>query len=212
MKRSVKIFLIFFSTVLLAACNNTIERTDRTVTLIQENVTSIVNELTEIQLIENNLQGEFEATLNSSDSLEVFAQEDTSIMSNINARSEHLDLLEEQRQQLNDLAAEFDNQISSSPLPEQEMLNQIALLNELSEALSIYLTDYKQNLETERVIYQSIANPETNYESFFAVFNRVSVLHTTNNINLENALGYFEPINAQLVNFKVYLANLKESN
>lgn len=212
MKHTIRILVLSFSIILLSACNNAIERTDRTITLIQENVTQIVNELTEIQHIESNLQAEFESTLNSSDDLSIFNDKDTPIMQNIDRRIEHLDLLVEEQATLVELAEELTNQRENTPLPVDQLDNHILLLNDLASSLTTYIEDYRNNLETERIIYKSIANPETDYSSFFAVFDSVDVLHTTNFINLEKVLTNFEPINAQLVNFKVYIANLKENS
>lgn len=212
MKHTIRILVLSFSIILLSACNNAIERTDRTITLIQENVTQIVNELTEIQHIESNLQAEFESTLNSSDNLSIFNDKDTPIMQNIDRRIEHLDLLVEEQATLVELAEELTNQRENTLLPVDQLDNHILLLNDLASSLTTYIEDYRNNLETERIIYKSIANPETDYSSFFAVFDSVDVLHTTNFINLEKVLTNFEPINAQLVNFKVYIANLKENS
>lgn len=213
MKQLKNIVVVLIASLVLTACNNSVERTDRLVTMLQENVTALVNELTEIQLAENNLQAEFETTIASgSDDFSAFSSSDAPIQQNIQRRKEHLNKLDEHRTDLLSLIEEVDNQIDNSPLPMDQMTSQIAQLNGLTEELSIYINDYLANLDTESIIYQSLANPETNYETFFSVFDRVAVLHTTNNINLERILGYFEPINAQLINFKVYLANLQEGN
>lgn len=212
MKQTIRLLVLSLSILLLSACNSTIDRTDRTVTLVQENVTQIVNELTEIQLIESNLQAEFESTLNSSEDLSVFNENDTPLMQNINRRIEHLDLLTEHQLTLIELADELANQRDNTPLAADQVDNHVILLSDLASSLTIYIEDYRNNLEMEKIIYKSIANPETDYTSFFAVFDRVDVLHTTNFINLEKVLTYFEPINAQLVNFKVFLANIKEGN
>lgn len=213
MKHLNKFVILLFTTLFIAGCNNSVERTDRTVSLVQENVTSIVNELTEIQLAEGNIQAEFENTIaNASDDLSYFANNDSPIQQNIQRRQEHLTKLEEVRSELDTLIEEFSNQVDKSPLPADQVTNQITQLQGLSQEITTYITDYRDTIETESIVYKSIANPETDYTSFFAVFDSVSKLHTTNKINLERILGYFEPINAQLINFKVYLANLQESN
>lgn len=213
MKHLNKIVILLITTLFIAGCDNSVERADKTVSLVQENVTSIVNELTEIQLAEGNLQAEFESTIaNAEDDLTYFASDDSPIQQNIQRRKEHLTKLEEVRGELDTMIEEFSNQADNSPLPTEQVTNQITQLQKLSQEIVTYISDYRENIETESIVYKSIANPETDYSSFFAVFDSVSKLHTTNQINLERILGYFEPINAQLINFKVYLANLQESN
>ena len=213
MKHLNKIVILLITTLFIAGCDNSVERADKTVSLVQENVTSIVNELTEIQLAEGNLQAEFESTIaNAGDDLTYFASDDSPIQQNIQRRKEHLTKLEEVRGELDTMIEEFSNQTDNSPLPTEQVTNQITQLQELSQEIVTYISDYRDTIETESIVYKSIANPETDYSSFFAVFDSVSKLHTTNQINLERILGYFEPINAQLINFKVYLANLQESN
>lgn len=211
MKQLNKFVLLIMATLFIAGCNNSVERADRTVSLIQDNVTLIINELTEIQLAESNIQAEFESTIaNAGDDLSYFMNDEAPILQNIVRRTEHLTKLEEARSDLDTLSEEFSKQAENSPLPTEQVNNQVSQLQSLSQDVTTYIADYTTNLDTEAMIYKSIANPETDYASFFAVFDRVSVLHTTNNINLERILGYFEPINAQLINFKVYLANLQE--
>ena len=91
MKHLNKSIILLFTTLFIAGCNNSVERTDRTVSLVQENVTSIVNELTEIQLAEGNIQAEFENTIaNASDDLSYFANNDSPIQQNIQRRQQHL--------------------------------------------------------------------------------------------------------------------------
>lgn len=208
-----KIVVVLVATLILAGCNSSTERTNRLITLLQDNVTAIVNDITEIQLAENNLQAEFDTTLSSgSDDFSGFLNEDSPIQQNIQRRKEHLSKLDEHKNDLLSLIDEVENQKDKTPLPTEQVNSHADQLKGLAEGLNVYINDYLENIDTESIIYKSLANPETNYESFFSVFDRVNVLHTTNNINLEQILGYFEPINAQLINFKVYLANLQENN
>ncbi|XJS11614.1 YkyA family protein [Aerococcaceae bacterium WGS1372] len=213
MKQLNKIVVVLVVSLILTGCNNAVERTNRLITLLQENITAIVNELTEIQLAENNLQAEFETTLDSgSDDFSGFMSNDSPIQQNIQRRKDHLSKLDEHRNDLLSLIEEVENQSAKTPLPVEQVNSHISQLNGLAEELSIYIIDYSANMDTESIIYKSLANPETDYTSFFSVFDRVAVLQTTNNINLERILGFFEPINTQLINFKVYLANLQENN
>lgn len=211
MKTKGKLFLLSIILIFLTACDNSIERSDRTVTLIQENITAIVNELTEIQLNESNVQQDFEITLNKGDGLDQFDNEENEIFVNVKNRKEHLGNLEEYREEMVKLIEEISNQADSGPLPADQINRQAELLGQLNDALIVYIQDYQGNVETERIIYRSVANPEMNIDTFYDVFDSVQVLAKNNQMNLEVVLGYFEPINTQLVNFKVYLANLNES-
>lgn len=211
MKTKGKLLFLSIILIFLTACDNSVERSDRTVTLIQENITAIVNELTEIQLNEGNVQQDFETTLNKGDGLEQFDNEENEIYVNINNRKEHLSNLDEYREEMVTLIEEISTQADSGPLPADQVNRQAELLGQLNEVLVTYIQDYEANIETERIIYRSVANPEMNIDTFYDVFDSVQVLAKNNQMNLESVLGYFEPINTQLVNFKVYLANLSES-
>ena len=86
----------------------------------------------------------------------------------------------------------------------------MAELEPLTANLKVYLKDYQDSLQPEKQTYQAVANPNNDYTTFFKVFDNVNILNKTNQINLEKVLGYFEPINAKLIDFKVYLTNLKK--
>src|SRR5690625_6795668 len=91
MKHLNKIVILLITTLFIAGCDNSLERADKTVSLVQENVTSIVNELTEIQLAEGNLQAEFESTIaNAGDDLTYFASDYLTIQTNILHCKDHL--------------------------------------------------------------------------------------------------------------------------
>ena len=76
--------------------------------------------------------------------------------------------------------------------------------------LATYVNDYTANLALESQSFKSIANPESNYQSFFDVLKNVNTLSTTNLMNLDKVLPHFEKLNANLVNLKVDLVKLKE--
>lgn len=211
MKRSIKFVILMMLGMILVACDNATERSSRTVNLIQENVTSIVNELTEIQLLENNLQSDFEATLSDGADMAAFLNEDALINQNLSNRKEHLQSLDEQLDNFRSLSEELSNQAGNSPLSEDQINSQVTLMNDLSNELQVYIDDYMSNLELETQIFQHMAEPELDIDDFYAVFDQAQTLYTTNHINLEKTLEYFEPINANLINFKVFLVNLAES-
>ena len=96
---------------------------------------------------------------------------------------------------------------------EKDQINEIIdLVSNLQKDLEVYSSDYLQNLDLESQTYQSIANPDTNFENFFKIFDTIEILMTNNEMNLEKVLTYFESINAHLIDFKVYLTNLQESH
>lgn len=211
MKTIIKRLVILSSLILLVACDNTLQRTDRLISLVQENVTQLVNQLNEIQLAESDLQADFEETLHAQgDKLTSFAQGDAKVYQNIKRRQDHLRKLEELTDQLVEYAEEFTKQANKSNLPVADSQRTVDLMVQLADDLTTYNEDYKHSLTLEEQTYQSIASPEMDYTKFFGVFDNVQTLQTTNHINLERVLSHFEPINTQLINFKVYLTNLQE--
>ena len=60
MKRIKYLLILICSCLFLAACDNSLARVDRAVGLIQEDTTGIINDLTEIQTQEKNLQAAFQ--------------------------------------------------------------------------------------------------------------------------------------------------------
>ncbi|UPQ85574.1 YkyA family protein [Ignavigranum ruoffiae] len=211
MKKYIQLLLIPCLILALTACDSSISRIDRTFTLVQENITKIVNELTEIQLLESHVQDDFETTLKASEDLSAFRAEDSVILQNVNQRSEHLNNLADLITELDKLIEEINNQ---EPNKDEQIKAQVdaivAELEPLTANLKVYLKDYQDSLQPEKQTYQAVANPNNDYTTFFKVFDNVNILNKTNQINLEKVLGYFEPINAKLIDFKVYLTNLKK--
>ncbi|MGY4104168.1 YkyA family protein [Ignavigranum ruoffiae] len=211
MKKYIQLLLIPCLILALTACDSSINRIDRTFTLVQENITKIVNELTEIQLLESHVQDDFETTLKASEDLSAFRAEDSVILQNVNQRSEHLNNLADLINELDKLIEEINNQ---EPNKDEQIKAQVdaivAELEPLTANLKVYLKDYQDSLQPEKQTYQAVANPNNDYTTFFKVFDNVNILNKTNQINLEKVLGYFEPINAKLIDFKVYLTNLKK--
>ncbi len=211
MKKIFKISIIIGILLLTTACDNTVKRAERTTSLLQENITMVVNELSEIQLLESYVQEDFEATLNASKDLSVFKSENSEILQNVAKRQEHLNKLseiiselEELNKELNTLKETKDNQIN------QQVLEIQNLLTPLIKDLTTYTNDYNSNITLESQTYQSISNPKTDYHSFSKVFSNVETLDKTNKMNLDALLKYFESINAKLIDFKVYLTNLTQ--
>lgn len=211
MKKYIQLLLIPCLILALTACDSSINRIDRTFTLVQENITKIVNELTEIQLLESHVQDDFETTLKASEDLSAFRAEDSVILQNVNQRSEHLNNLADLINELDKLIEEINNQ---EPNKDEQIKAQVdaivAELEPLTANLKVYLKDYQDSLQPEKQTYQAVANPNNDYTTFFKVFDNVNILNKTNQINLEKVLGYFEPINVKLIDFKVYLTNLKK--
>lgn len=207
MKKTFQLFLLTFSVILLVACDNSLKRADRAIGLIQENVTQIVNELNEVQVLENNLQSEFETMLQSSEDLTIFHANDSLVQVNIDNRKEHLESILESIKQLDELISELENLKSSDTIPTTQINQVITYLNDLSTDLNTYIIDYQENLVEEEITFKSIANPETDYRSFFGVFDNINTLATENNINLDKILVHFEPLTSLLINLKVFLVD-----
>ena len=117
MKKTFQLFLLTFSVILLAACDNSLQRADRSIGLIQENVTQIVNELNEVQVLENNLQSDFETMLQSSEDLGIFDASDSLVQVNIDNRKDHLTSIAESISKLNELINELENVKKSDAIP-----------------------------------------------------------------------------------------------
>ncbi|MRI80565.1 hypothetical protein GIY11_00775 [Aerococcaceae bacterium DSM 109653] len=207
MKKTFQLFLLTFSVILLVACDNSLKRADRAIGLIQENVTQIVNELNEVQVLENSLQSEFESMLQSSEDLTIFHPNDSLVQVNIDNRKEHLESMLESIKQLDELISELENLKSSDTIPTTQIDQVITYLNDLSTDLNTYIIDYQENLVEEEITFKSIANPETDYRSFFGVFDNINTLATENNINLDKILVHFEPLTSLLINLKVFLVD-----
>jgi len=207
MKKTFQLFLLTFSVILLVACDNSLKRADRAIGLIQENVTQIVNELNEVQVLENSLQSEFESMLQSSEDLTIFHLNDSLVQVNIDNRKEHLESMLESIKQLDELISELENLKSSDTIPTTQIDQVITYLNDLSTDLNTYIIDYQENLVEEEITFKSIANPETDYRSFFGVFDNINILATENSINLDKILVHFEPLTSLLINLKVFLVD-----
>lgn len=209
MNRLFKYFTLLVTVFMITACKNNIVRSERTFTLLQENITNIVNELSEIQLQESYIQKDFEATLNASDDLSAFTKLDSKIYKNLDQRKMHLDNLSQLNEDLLKLRDELSNEDFSKDKNLQSQVQTITdALSPLSKDLQIYIDDYQASLKPEKETYQSVANKEIDYHSFANVFVNINTLNQTNLINLEKVLGYFENINANIIDAKVYITNL----
>lgn len=211
MKNIFKIGLIIVLLSCITACDNTFKRAERTTTLLQEDITTVVNELTEIQLLESYVQKDFESTLQASKDLSAFMSDDSAIMQNVQKRQEHLNKLSELLSDLEQLNKELNDQMKTKdPSLNQQVTDIRSILSALMKDLTVYTNDYKDNLKYEIQTYQSISNPNTDYHSFSQVFSNISKLNKTNQINLDSTLKYFETMNAKLIDLKVYLTNLTQ--
>lgn len=210
MKKTFQLFLLVFSVILLTACDNSIQRADRAIGLIQENVTKVVNELNEIQVLENNLQRDFESMLDNPDDLSVFNLNDSQVQVNIQNRQTRLTIITETATKLSELAQELEQVKSSEAIPSDQFNQAITLINNLTTDLTVYVEHYQANLNEESMTFKSIANPETDYNTFFGVFDNINALAAENNINLDKLLVHFEPLNSLLVNLKVFLVDAQQ--
>lgn len=210
--KSIKLFTLAIVFVMLSACSNSIERADRTVGIIQENVTSIIGKISEVQNYENDLQADFEATLALNEDLSSFNEADNPVETNIASRRQLLNEIEENRTNLLDLIDEIQEIPSSDDLPQDQLNRVVEYVENLSVDLERYVTNYLENLQSESMTFKSIANPDLDHQSFFSVFDNINQLSIENHINLDRLIAHFEPLNSLLVNLKVYLVNITEAN
>ena len=126
---------------------------------------------------------------------------------NIQNRTDHLTSITESVSKLNELIVELENVKKSDAIPTAQIDQVMAYLSNLSTDLNIYIADYQENLTEEAITFKSIANPETDYKSFFGVFDNINTLSTENLINLDKILVHFEPLTSLLINLKVFLVD-----
>lgn len=207
MKR-IKIILLSFTVVLLGACSNSLDRADRTIGLIQENVTGIIGKISEVQNIESDLQSDFEQTLSASQDLSAFNQEDNLVGKNIAKRKELIQGIVEHSKLLKEYVKELKEIPDHPKIPHDQVNKVIEYVDQLTLDIDTYTSNYLQNLDIEKDTFQSIGNPKLNSDLFFQVFNNINLLSTENNMNLDKAVGQFERLNTLLVNLKVYLVNI----
>lgn len=212
MKKLTKfVFSVFIGMFILAACQNkSLPRAERIIGLIQENVTAITNNLSEIQNIENTLQSSFEEAIAFND-LSIFSNEDNAVNVNIQARQEKINAIIDARKSNQDLIKEMTSLIGQPNVPGEQIKTIISQIEALNADLEVYTTDYNNALKLESQSFESIAAENSNYETFFNVLNNVNTLAVTNNMNLNKVVGQFEQINIHLVNVKVEIINLIQS-
>ena len=209
MKRFKYLLILLCSCLFLVACDNSLTRVDRAVGLIQEDTTAILNDLTEIQTQEKNLQAAFETDLGQND-LALFNKNDSQVEKNIQERKSRIDDINKKRTHLQEMLKELSQGTDNKNLPTDKFQDISTAINQLDQDLATYVTDYAANLALESQSFKSIANPESSYQSFFDVLKNVNTLSTTNLMNLDKVLPHFEKLNANLVNLKVELVKLKE--
>lgn len=212
MKSIFKIVGLLLLSFVLIACDNSVNRADNTIGLIHEKVTMIINELDQIQTYESNLQADFESTLkDANDDLSIFNNSDTLIAQNIQKRKEHVEALKVQVDELVELTPELETLMDAEVLPTSQFQQVNQMIDQLANDINYYIDNYESNLELESMTFKSIGHPETEYQSFFGVFDNINKISTYNLMNLDKVLGQFEPMNALLINIKVFLVNLQES-
>lgn len=210
MKKLIYYLMMGLTVMLMVGCKNTtFERSERTVTMIQESVTTVVNDLNEIQNIEGHLQEDFEATMGDDGDLSKFNDDHSPALENVAHRKEQLDKLNQSIERLSTLADELDLQKEKGMLPTDEFNGISDDIRSLVDDLHVYVSDYQADIPQEIETFKSIANPKTDYTSFFVVFDNINILSRTNHINLEKVLKHFEPLNVKLINLKVTLINMQ---
>ncbi|MBK0348427.1 YkyA family protein [Aerococcaceae bacterium zg-ZJ1578] len=212
MKKFKHIILCLAIPFFIAACDNSIERANNAIGLIQDQMTKLVNELYEMQNLENQLQANFEDDLkNSNDNLGYFNQENLLVIQNSALRLEHLTNMEKAITEIERLMPELINGRKNNALPMNDFESLDKMIQSMKGDLSTYITDYRQNISLETQTFHSIGNPDIDYSNFFKVFDNINQLSETNLYNLDRLLVHFEPINQLIVDTKVKVVTLLES-
>ncbi|MBS4455955.1 YkyA family protein [Tuanshanicoccus lijuaniae] len=212
MKRLKQIILCLAIPLFIAACDNSIERANNAIGLIQDQMTKLVNELYEVQNLENQLQAHFEEDLKKSgDNLSYFNQEDILVIKNTSLRLEHLTAMEKAAEELEKLMPELINGRKNNALPMKDFESIDKMIQSMKVDLTTYITDYRKNIALEKQTFHSIGNPKIDYNNFFKVFDNINKLSETNLYNLDRLLVHFEPINQLIVDTKVKVVTLLES-
>lgn len=211
MKKITYVSFLLFITIFLVGCSKSLPRAERIIGLMQEEMTSLVAQLNELQALEDELQQDFESTLDQDHSLELFADTDSPIQQNVFLRKDTINQLRQTLDTILSLENELLDLKDKKNIPE-DVLNTIHQeVNAMDEAMDIFLKDYMDNLSLEEKAFASVASDDSNFESFFKVIEDINTLSTTNEINLDRAITHFEPLNTTLVNAKVELIHSLES-
>src|SRR5574344_885188 len=212
MKKIKPFLLTVVLTLFVAGCDNSIERASNTIGLMQDQVTKIVNELYEVQNLENTLQSDFEEDLaNANDNLEYFNQDEILVMQNISQRKTHLTNMKDAMKELNSLVPELESTKKNKNLPVGDFDKLATMITNLQTDLTTYTDNYLPNLDLEAQTFQSIGNPNVDYNSFFKVFDNINTLSQDNLYYLDAVLKHFEPLNGLLVDTKVKIVTLQEA-
>lgn len=212
MKSKLKLIFLPIILLVLVGCRQSFERADRTITLVQDNMNSIVSIISDIQYQESLIQEQFEEMIQSPKALESFSNEEAIIYQNIQTRSDLLNQLDEKNQEFDQLKKEIQAQVERDELPSDTVDSLVDYIDQLSNHLSTYIEDYQTHLLHEKQEYQTLADPSVDYTEFFALFDRMEIITVNNQMNLENVVELIEPINTILINLKVQLANLQEAS
>lgn len=211
MKRIQQFVLVIISCLILVGCDNSLARADRTVGLIQEDITGILNALSEIQNTEAALQGNFETVL-ATNNLQTFNDPENDVQKNILHRQSKIDDINKHRKNLAEMLKELTPLVTHEQLPGDQMQQIIQFIQNLETELTIYVTDYAANLELESTSFKAIANPDYDYKAFFQAQKNINTLSETNLMNLDRLLPHFEPLRAALTNLKVDLVKRIENS
>lgn len=211
MKKLKTIIILLTATLFIAACDNSVQRASNAIGLIQDKVTKIVSDLYEVQNLENKIQLDFETDLTAANNeLSYFNQDGIAVLQNVAKRKEHIESIDKSMKELKELVPELVNTSKNTALPGQDFSTIETMIQNLETDLTKYTTDYLKNLDLEFQTFRSIGNPETNFASFFKVFDNINLLSAENLFNLDIVLKHFEPLNSLLVDTKVRVITLLE--
>lgn len=212
MKKPIHKIALTIITLFLVGCVNAFQKADHMIGLMQNDTTAIIGQLNRIQTFENQMQTDFESTIEKDESLQYFKDDQNPIMTNIAQREECLEMIEDSLQDLIDLLDELALFKLDSDHHVQTLEDIDQQVADLNDDLVVYVNDYKDNLNIERASFKAISHPDTHYDRFFEVIHNVNTVSTTNSINLDQVLGHFEGLNSNLVNFKVSILDAQNKS
>lgn len=177
-------WLLLVSGLVLAGCSNEVENAQETVSQMAAAKEAIIVSLNAIQQKEAEMQSQFDEALNADEELVSFKNGTASVFENIKLRQEEITTLEEDFQdfknELEDLnTLDFEN----IPLKEIQALQ--ATSNDIVTHIEAYLPSYKEQLQEEVLIFESLGEDEAHFDTLYSGVAQLNQLSETNLTKLE---------------------------
>lgn len=191
-------FGVSASTLLLVGgCSNRAEEALTTTESIDTHKNELVTELNAISETEAELQPAFETTLAEDDELSTLSDGSSEVFTNIEARRESLQAVEEKATSLSEdhtALTEGEN----ADLPEAELNALVESLEQTTSSLDEYTSHYASTLDTQTQFFESLAGEDASYE--------------TMSEGIESISSEDETTKQYLLDLDEQLSSLEESN